>query len=390
MFTHGGDTWLQPETNHCGCARQRNPVGMRITFVIPDDNLSGGIKVVAIYAAALRQHGHDVLVVGNQRGPRPMSRIDRLRFRFGTVQDIPDAGSHFEGGGVDIRLFPAARRLNSRDLPDADVVIATWWTTAEFVLTLSPAKGRKFHLVQGHDTHPPHALDRIRATLRSPVQKIVVSQWLRRLMADQYGDQTAILVPNGVDCGHFRSAVPRRKADKPTVGFVYSPVHGKGCDTALEAIALARSRFPDMVVKAFGRQPLPDELARDLSIRYAYRPSQAEIVDIYSACDVWLFPSREEGFGLPLLEATACGTPLVATPAGAAPEIIAEGTGVLVAPADPQAMAEAIQRVLSMPEDDWRELSARCVRAAHVHAWPKSAELFEQVLVSHVMGKGTA
>ena len=363
---------------------------MRITFVIPDDNLSGGIKVVAIYAAALRQRGHDVMVVGNQRGPRPMSRIDRVRLRFGRVVEVPEPGSHFEGSGVDLRLYPAARRLKPRDLPDADVVIATWWTTAEFVLTLPPSKGRKLHLVQGHDTHPPKALDRIRATLRSPMQKIVVSQWLRRLLADQYGDQTAILVPNGVDCGHFRSVAPRRKADKPTVGFVYNSIHGKGCDTALEAIALVRNRFPDMVVRAFGRQPLPDETAADRSIQYAYRPSQGEIVDIYSACDVWLFPSREEGFGLPLLEATACGTPLVATPAGAAPEIIAEGTGTLVAPEDPRAMAEAIQGVLSMSQDDWRELSARCVRVAHAHTWSTSISLFEQALVSHTTRYGAA
>lgn len=353
---------------------------MRITFVIPNDNLSGGIKVVAIYAAALRERGHEVLVVGNQLPSQPMSRLDRVMLRFGRIVDVPAAGSHFEGSGVAFRLYPPARRLKASDFPDADVVIATWWTTAEVVLSLPPAKGRKVYLVQGHDVHPSQPLDRVRATLRSRMQKVVVSEWLRHLMSSLYGDASAILVPNGVDCSWFRSASSRTRAERPTVGFVYSSHPVKGCDVALRAIAIARQTYPEMVVHAFGRHPIAGDTEAQRLIRYAYRPSQRDIVDTYAACDVWLFPSRAEGFGLPLLEAAACGTPLVATPAGAAPEIIAAGAGLLAEMDNPESMSEGILQILGMSVDAWSKMSSRCIEVAQAHDWASSVVRLESVL----------
>ena len=59
------------------------------------------------------------------------------------------------------------------------------------------------------------------------------------------------------------------------------------------------------------------------------RPPQDRIRDIYSKCDAWLFGSRSEGFGLPILEAMACRTPVIGTPAGAAPELLGDGRGIL-------------------------------------------------------------
>ncbi|MGC8714943.1 MAG: glycosyltransferase [Leptodesmis sp.] len=51
--------------------------------------------------------------------------------------------------------------------------------------------------------------------------------------------------------------------------------------------------------------------------------------DYYSACDAWLFPSRYEAVGLPILEAMACRTPVIGTPAGIAPEMLSDGAGIL-------------------------------------------------------------
>ncbi len=353
---------------------------MRITFVIPNDNLSGGIKVVAIYARALLDRGHEVLVVGNQRPAKRMSRLDRLMLRFGNIAREPAPDSHFHASGVALRLLPPARPLRASDIPDADVVIATWWTTAEFVLTLPPSKGSKAYLVQHHEVHPGQPVERVRATLRAPMQKIVVSEWLQGIMAREYGDTAAVLVPNGVDGSQFFAASRWRNAI-PTVGYLHHPVPYKGADIAIEAIAIARRKRPDLRSIAFGRGPLANGPADPGLTKFFFRPEQQAIRDIYAACDVWLFASRLEGYGLPLLEAAACGTPLVATPAGAAPELIASGAGILVEGDNPTAMAEGIDEMLSKSPEEWGRMSARCIEIAREHSWSRSESLFEAVLL---------
>ena len=63
---------------------------------------------------------------------------------------------------------------------------------------------------------------------------------------------------------------------------------------------------------------------------------------------MWLFGAREEGFELPILEAMACRTPVLGTPAGAALELLVDGAGILVPREDPDAMARAIVEVCQM------------------------------------------
>ncbi len=101
---------------------------------------------------------------------------------------------------------------------------------------------------------------------------------------------------------------------------------------------------------------------------------------IYAQCDAWLFGSRVEGFGLPILEAMACRTPVIATPAGAAPELIAQGGGILVPPESPQAMADAIITLCQMAQRDWLNLSAQAYACALNYDVNQACRQFESVL----------
>ena len=76
----------------------------------------------------------------------------------------------------------------------------------------------------------------------------------------------------------------------------------------------------------------------------------ADIPKIYAALDVFVLPSRWEGFGLVLLEAMAAGKPIVATRVGAIPEVVVDGeTGVLIPAGDPLALAEGLSRLAMEP-----------------------------------------
>ena len=104
------------------------------------------------------------------------------------------------------------------------------------------------------------------------------------------------------------------------------------------------------------------------------RPAQDQIAALYARCDAWLFASRIDSFGLPVLEAMACHTPVVGVPVGAAPELLADGAGVLVPSESPQAMADAVVDLLTRPEADWEAMSARAHARAHGYTWEHATE----------------
>jgi glycosyltransferase involved in cell wall biosynthesis len=103
-------------------------------------------------------------------------------------------------------------------------------------------------------------------------------------------------------------------------------------------------------------------------------------------------PSLYEGFGLPAAEANACGVPVVATTAGAFPEVIAdEETGILVPPAEAGALADAIAALLADPARRAAMGAAGARRIAEQFSWrvcaQRTALLYEEVLASRRAGR---
>ena len=113
------------------------------------------------------------------------------------------------------------------------------------------------------------------------------------------------------------------------------------------------------------------------------KPPQALIPELYAQCDAWLFTSKSEGFGLPILEAMACRTPVIASRAGAAPDLIDSRNGFLVE-TKPEAFAEKIVEVSRMHNDDWRSLSDNAYSAAHGYGWDDATEKFEGALLQYL------
>jgi glycosyltransferase involved in cell wall biosynthesis len=106
---------------------------------------------------------------------------------------------------------------------------------------------------------------------------------------------------------------------------------------------------------------------------------RAALVSLYRFARVFVYASREEGFGIPPLEAMACGIPVVATRAGAIEEI-AGGAALLVDPGDRAALAAALRRALGEPalREDLAERGI--ARAAH-YSWDRSAAIMGELLI---------
>jgi len=368
---------------------------MRITFVMAGGfNLAGGDRVIATYAERLVRRGHEVLAVAAIDAPpalrSQLSSVIRGRGLLPTSRE--KTPSHFDGTIVPHRRLERARPVEASDLPDADVVIATWWETAEWVKRLPASKGAKVHFVQHYEAFDYCPKDRVDAVLRLPIHRITISKWLVDLLRDDFGDADTTLILNSVDTKQF-TAPPRGRNAVPRVGMMYSAVPWKGCDVALRAIEEVRKHVPELELIAFGASepeinptlPLPS------GATYEYRPSQKRIPEIYASCDVWLCGSRGEGFHLPPLEAMACRTPVVSTAVGGPLDIIENGTNGYVVPLeDSAALADALLKVLRLSSDAWKTMSDAAHATAHRYTWDDATNLFERALHETVEKQGRA
>jgi glycosyltransferase involved in cell wall biosynthesis len=353
---------------------------MRITFVQPRLDLSGGARVIALYSQALATMGHRVCVVAARPAPERFSATVK-RWLRGEFQGGPPSGSEqHRGAGVDIRILESHRPITDADVPDADVVIATWWETAEWVAGFRPCKGAKVYFIQHHEVFDYLPVARAQATYRMPMHKIVIARWLQDVMATEYGDPTVDLVPNSVDRSQFFAPARSRQAN-PTVGFLYSAAPFKGLDITLGAVDLVLNRMPDLRVITFGLRDPSRQLPLPRGAEFHRSPPQDRIRELYSRCDAWITASRSEGFNLPALEAMACRTPIVATRAGWPAEAVKTGSnGVLVDVDDVAGVASGAEWILSRSPEEWRALSDGAYATSQRGSWEKSAVAFEAAL----------
>ena len=354
---------------------------MRITFIIPHADMTGGVKVVAIYAQLLEDRGHEVMIVSTPKPPLTLTQKIKLFLKniSWPVREL----SHLDRISVAHKVLDRYRSVTNKDVPDADAVIATWWETAEWVNALSAEKGKKFYFIQGYDVElGPHLpINRVKASYFLPLHKITISQWLVNIMKNEYGVNNISLVPNSVDPIFFNGP-ERSKQSMPTVGFVYSTTSLKGCDIIIEALNKARVKVPQLRILSFGACLPVDYLPLPVKVEFHYRPSQEKIREIYSSCDYWLFGSRAEGFGLPLLEAMACRTPVIATPAGAAPELICQGGGILLEDWEVITFSQTVLKALDFSDGKWLEMSREARAIASCSTWEETALLFEKALLA--------
>jgi glycosyltransferase involved in cell wall biosynthesis len=202
-------------------------------------------------------------------------------------------------------------------------------------------------------------------------------------------DERVAVVWNGVDGGVFR----RLDGVEPEPGrilFVGDPEDkNKGFVALLEAlrgIAAGRGFTLIVVQRAWSKRAPALAADRGLAGRVAFLDSLSteELVREYNRAHVLVSPSLYEGFGLPAVEALACGTPVVATTVGAFPQIVEAGaSGLLVAPADASALTEALRTLLDDPARCRTMGAAGARRVRERFSWRRSAEqmaaIYEQI-----------
>jgi glycosyltransferase involved in cell wall biosynthesis len=113
--------------------------------------------------------------------------------------------------------------------------------------------------------------------------------------------------------------------------------------------------------------------------------ADAEMPCVYSAADAFVFPSLGEGFGMPIIEAMACGTPVITSDLSCLPEVAGDAA-LLINPTDPVEIAKAMERVLRA--DVRQELKSRGLQRARFFTWQKTAEETEKAYLDVQVSNG--
>ena len=359
---------------------------MRVTFVLPDANNGGGTRGIVQHAEMLRRRGHSLFIVLTPPWDYPLKQKFGIVLRGGKWPKARKRfASHLDSLDIEHRVLRRRRPVTDRDVPDADVVIATWWETAGGVYDLSPSKGAKAYFIQQYEVSFGQPAEAVDATWRLPMQKICCSRWLAELARDKFGDPTAVVARNGLDPELF-DAPERGRQTRPTVGMQHSPSPEKGWAVGREAFLLAKTSFPDLRLVVFGGRPMDlSELPPDAE--FIQDPPQSRIRQIYSECDVWLCSSFSEGYHLPPYEAMGCRCPVVSTRVGGPMDMIENGkNGFLVDPGDAPALADRIVRVLQLPGAGWKALSDAAYATSRGFTIQDGGDEFERALFKAVAG----
>jgi len=210
----------------------------------------------------------------------------------------------------------------------------------------------------------------------------------------------AVTVTHLAADGHFRPVAsgPARTAVLARYGVAepYVLYHGntrphKNVIGLVRAFAMIQRSMPGLHLVITGRD-VPGDRERDYGdirreaealdltdhIKFTGYVDDADLPSLYSGAAVTAVPSLMEGFGLPALESMACGTPVVASRAGALPEVVGDA-GLLVDPSDTGALAEAITRIVADPEERAR-LAERAIDRAARFSWSRTAHTTLEVL----------
>jgi glycosyltransferase involved in cell wall biosynthesis len=328
---------------------------------LPPPFATGGGAVqrrVAELAREQARRGHEVTVIapGEASG---QDWIDGVRVRYIRCK-APQPWAHIELQARTLALL--ARR---RDRPDVLHVHnepeAGLWARLIGVPTVLSYDN--FYFRGGRASRLAPLLHR---SLRAYGRLLPVSRYCREESVAYWGlpEERVEVVPNGVNLDQFApmpeaAALERNGIAGPVVLYLGRICHQKGSDTLLAAAALLRERgvYANVLlagpVGGFDDGASPEERVeweRRIAAAGAHwlgRVPDSRLAGLLTMAEVFVMPTRElEMQGMAALEAQACGTPVVASDHGGLPETVPDGCGVLFAPGDACALADAVASLL--------------------------------------------
>ena len=264
---------------------------LKINIIIPSINLSGGIRVIFLYANYLVSQGHDVicyfplklfnlskLIIIKRsiktflKGPKKINWL-KCNFKIITIYDIKD-----------------------KNIRDADITISTLWSTAYGVDKLNSTKGKKVHFIQGYEVWDgPKNL--VEDAYRLKNKKIVISKNIQQLLKDKFNVDSSVIY-NGLDSNEFISS-EKHQNEKIRILMLYHKGKHKRSIQGIDILKKLKKEL-DIEIILFGVKK-DKNVPKDFI--FYENPSRGVLIDLYRKSDIYFFTSKEESWGLPVMEA---------------------------------------------------------------------------------------
>jgi glycosyltransferase involved in cell wall biosynthesis len=327
---------------------------MKIVFPVLSLEMGGGARFIYHLANALQDKGHDVEIVMPQKG----ALVWPLRTKLRRVSE-----------------------LTPSSIPSADFILPN------FYLTVKPAwesqKGQVVRLSLGYEPLwvPDSETAKQTYLIGAPIMSI--SQWHHQLLHRETGLESKV-INAGVDTSTFhpypkQSLLTGRKKifyimRDPASGYTW-----KGGTEFLKAVTRLKDQIDfDLTVS------IPENAFFTSSVPYQTKTttSDQEMAQLYAQADLFVYTSYFEAFGLPPLEAMACGTAVVTTDCGGNRDYAQNGSNcLLVPPSDLEQLSLAIYRLLSNDAERQR-IASSGYAFAQSWTWQRTADQVEAFLKS--------
>jgi len=211
------------------------------------------------------------------------------------------------------------------------------------------------------------------------------SEGLRTLAHETDPKREIDIIYNGIDTEQFKPDADRRVGDRLRILCVSRLIERKGVDHLIRSVPIVRERLGDVFeVVIVGEGNLETELkslsgqlgVADLVDFKGYVPHE-RLPEIYDGSDIFVLPSKNEGMSNTVLEAMACGLPIVATDTGGTSELV-KGNGIVLSDVDSGAIADGLARLISDRETR-ASMGRRSREIAESMSWSKVADQYFEI-----------
>ncbi|MHB1131493.1 MAG: glycosyltransferase family 4 protein [Chloroflexota bacterium] len=365
------------------CGRGRGvALSMKICFVAVDLQHSGGVRCIVEYANRLTERGHEVYLVTSALAA---DQADLLHVSADV--EILEASRAADRRGL-LRNGQLAWELLSL-VPRCDVVIATYTPSVPIALLAARKHQGCVPVWFCQDYQEQFAGRPVESLLYNVAARLFPSVLCVSdanaaelpLVAGKPRPIVTVVREGLSDRDLLRPGEPnlRRRAE---VLYVGDNRPRKGLRELLLALEAVRQLWPEVRLVVVSKENVNAllETACPIPYRFLHRPDSATLAGLYASCGVFVSASWAEGFGLPPLEAMACGAPVVLTDSRGVRDYARHEENCLLVPArDPQPMAMAISRLMRDPmlADS---LGARGIETAARYSWEEAVGRFEGAL----------